>query len=120
MRLIRLAALLAVFVATASPAIADATVFIGGNTTPSSRQVKGFAFGTGLLIVGFEFEYANTSEDRSEAAPSLEHDIDTPDDLAALARALDGARTVAPRTRGALRQLQRSGAIRDAADLVRV
>jgi 2-phospho-L-lactate/phosphoenolpyruvate guanylyltransferase len=56
----------------------------------------------------------------SEAAPSLEHDIDTPDDLAALARALDGARTVAPRTRGALRQLQRSGAIRDAADLVRV
>jgi 2-phospho-L-lactate guanylyltransferase len=55
-----------------------------------------------------------------EPAPSLEHDIDTPDDLAALARALDGARTVAPRTRGALRQLQRSGAIRGADELVRV
>jgi 2-phospho-L-lactate guanylyltransferase len=58
---------------------------------------------------------------RAEPAPSLEHDVDTPDDLAALALALDGARTVAPRTRGALRQLQRSGAIRDGAgDLVRV
>ena len=55
-----------------------------------------------------------------EPAPSLEHDIDTPDDLAALARALDGARTVAPRTRGALRQLQRSGSIRGADELVRV
>jgi 2-phospho-L-lactate guanylyltransferase len=57
----------------------------------------------------------------AEPAPSLEHDVDTPDDLAALALALDGARTVAPRTRGALRQLQRSGAIREGAgDLVRV
>jgi 2-phospho-L-lactate guanylyltransferase len=47
---------------------------------------------------------------RTEAAPSIEHDVDTPDDLAAMSRALAGARTVAPRTRGALRQLERSGA----------
>ena len=64
-------ALVALFVASASPAFADATVFIGSNTTPSSRQVKGFAVGTGLLIVGFEFEYANTSADPIEAAPAL-------------------------------------------------
>ena len=58
---------------------------------------------------------------RTDAAPSLEHDVDTPDDLAALTRALDGARTVAPRTRGALRQLQRSGALaEDVRDTVKV
>jgi 2-phospho-L-lactate guanylyltransferase len=58
---------------------------------------------------------------RTGTAPSLEHDVDTPEDLAALARALDGARAVAPRTRGALRQLQRSGAIRDGVgDVARV
>ena len=49
----------------------SATVFIGGTTTPSNRQVKGFALGAGLLIVGFEFEYANTSEDLDESAPGL-------------------------------------------------
>jgi 2-phospho-L-lactate guanylyltransferase len=46
---------------------------------------------------------------RTEPAPSLAHDVDTPEDLAALTRALEGTRTVAPRTRGALRQLERSG-----------
>jgi hypothetical protein len=71
MRLTRLTALTAMLVLTASTAFADATIFIGGNTTPSSRQVKGFAAGAGLLIVGFEFEYANTSEDVAEAAPAL-------------------------------------------------
>ena len=48
---------------------------------------------------------------RVEHAPSLAHDVDTADDLAALAGVLTGARTVAPRTRGALRQLDRSGAL---------
>jgi len=62
-------ALLLVFVAT--PAFADATVFIGSTTTPSNRAVKGAAIGVGLLIVGFEFEYADTGEDTAEGAPSL-------------------------------------------------
>src|SRR5215212_1330355 len=66
-----IAALTALLVISATPAFADATLFIGGNTTPSSRQVKGFAAGAGLLIVGFEFEYAKTSEDPAEAAPGL-------------------------------------------------
>ncbi len=39
---------------------------------------------------------------------SLGLDVDTPDDLAALRGALDGARTIAPNTRGMLRQLDRS------------
>jgi hypothetical protein len=53
---------------------ADATVFIGANTTPKSRRVQGVAIGTGLLVLGFEFEYANTSksdEPSETTAPSL-------------------------------------------------
>src|SRR5215211_9271189 len=45
---------------------------------------------------------------RAEQVASLAHDVDTPEDLAALAEALEGRRTIAPRTRGALRQLERS------------
>jgi 2-phospho-L-lactate guanylyltransferase len=48
---------------------------------------------------------------RVEAAPSLAHDVDTPDDLAALWTSLDGGRGGAQRTRGALRQLERSGVL---------
>jgi opacity protein-like surface antigen len=54
--------------ATAS---ADITAFLGSNPTPSTRLVKGFAAGMGLLIAGFEFEYANTNEDLVKAAPQL-------------------------------------------------
>ena len=50
---------------------ADATAFIGTNRTPSNRMVKGLAIGVGLVIVGFEFEYANTNEDALKAAPRL-------------------------------------------------
>jgi hypothetical protein len=52
-------------------ASADITAFIGANTSPSSRLVKGAAFGVGLLIVAFEFEYASTNEDPAAVAPSL-------------------------------------------------
>jgi hypothetical protein len=50
---------------------ADVTAFIGITPTPDSRAARGFAFGFGLLIVGFEFEYANTVEDELEGLPSL-------------------------------------------------
>jgi opacity protein-like surface antigen len=53
---------------TAAPASADLTGFLGRTTTPSSRTVKGLAIGTGLLIVGFEFEYAATDEDLEVAS----------------------------------------------------
>ena len=57
---------------SAAPARADATAFIGANTSPANRQARGFAVGLGLLIVvALEFEYTNTSEDPAAKAPSL-------------------------------------------------
>ena len=52
-------------------AFADITAFVGINRTPSQRAVKGFAGGMGLLVVGFEFEFAQTVEDELKAAPGL-------------------------------------------------
>jgi len=57
--------------AIGTPASADVTAFVGTSSTPTTRAAKGFAVGIGLLFVGFEFEYSNTSEDPLEAAPSL-------------------------------------------------
>src|SRR4029453_16921401 len=54
-----------------STASADITAFLGANPTPMARPVKGLAAGMGLVIVGFEFEYAHTNEDLAEAAPGL-------------------------------------------------
>ena len=54
-----------------SSASADVTAFLGSTPTPSTRLVKGFAAGMGLLIAGFEFEYATTNEDLLKAAPGL-------------------------------------------------
>ncbi len=54
-----------------SRALADVTVFLGANTSPANRQVKGVAVGAGLLIVAVEFEYADTTDDPTAAAPSL-------------------------------------------------
>lgn len=56
---------------TPSTAAADVTAFLGANPTPTARVVKGVAAGAGLVVVGFEFEYAHTNEDRVEAAPGL-------------------------------------------------
>jgi 2-phospho-L-lactate guanylyltransferase len=47
---------------------------------------------------------------RVEAMPSLIFDVDTSDDLAVVAEAIESSRAIAPRTRGALRQLERAGA----------
>ena len=58
-------------VLVAVPARADLTLFLGANTTPANRTVRGGALGIGLLIVGFEGEYANTPDDPSANAPSL-------------------------------------------------
>ena len=56
------------------PAVAhaDITAFLGVNPTPVNRPVRGFSVGAGLLIVGFEFEYANTSDDEVKLAPRLQ------------------------------------------------
>jgi hypothetical protein len=52
-------------------ASADLTGFLGVSSSPSTRSTKGFAIGTGLLIVGFEFEYAHANEKLEKGAPSL-------------------------------------------------
>ena len=62
---------LAIVALTPSTAAADLTAFLGTSPTPSSRVVKGFAAGMGLLIAGFEFEYAHTNEDLVKGAPGV-------------------------------------------------
>src|SRR6476646_9508683 len=57
--------------AAAVPARADVTAFIGANTTPANRQVRGGSLGFGLLVVGVELEYAYTPDDVAALAPSL-------------------------------------------------
>jgi hypothetical protein len=55
------------------PAAADVTAFLGFSPTPESRSTRGFAFGMNFLVVGVEFEYANTREkdDLTAIAPGL-------------------------------------------------
>jgi opacity protein-like surface antigen len=55
----------------ASPAFADLTAFVGTTTTPENRTAKGVALGINLFVIGFEFEFASTSEKPEVAAPSL-------------------------------------------------
>ena len=63
---------LALVAATPSIARADATAFLGRMSGGDDRSVtRGFAVGVSMLVVGFEFEYANSSEDKTEATPSL-------------------------------------------------
>jgi hypothetical protein len=67
-------AVLALMLTAAMPSIAsaDATAFIGRNSGGDDRSViRGFSLGASLLILGFEFEYANSSEDDSTNRPSL-------------------------------------------------
>jgi hypothetical protein len=73
MKHIRAIALLALGVMLLAPAsaYADATLFLGANTSPANRTAKGFALGAGLLIIGFEFEYSDTTDDLASRAPSL-------------------------------------------------
>lgn len=54
-----------------STALADVTAFLGITPTPANRVTRGFAGGIGLLVVGFEFEYADTVEDDTKDAPAL-------------------------------------------------
>ncbi|MBA3270558.1 MAG: hypothetical protein H0T71_08585 [Acidobacteria bacterium] len=53
-------------------AAADLTAFFGITPTPDSRTLRGFGVGFGLLVVGFEFEYADIVEDTLESLPGLQ------------------------------------------------
>ena len=70
-RLVSTAAIVLALLMIPSTASADFTAFLGVNPTPSNRTVTGLSGGFGLLIVAFEFEYANTREDLDELAPGL-------------------------------------------------
>ena len=71
-----------VLLTTALPARADLTAFIGAQSAPSTRTTAGISAGMGVLIVGFEGEYAQAHGDdlcaggdgrppTGECAPSL-------------------------------------------------
>lgn len=62
-------AALSVWPRTAS---ADITAFLGVTPTPDNHAVRGLSFGFGLLIIGFEFEYANAVEDAEAGSPGLQ------------------------------------------------
>lgn len=72
-RHVRTAVFLLALMLVPSLAHADLTGFLGATTTPTSRRLEGFAVGAGLLVVGFEFEYAHTHEDLTspQLAPEL-------------------------------------------------
>ena len=57
--------------AYARPAAADVTAFLGFSPTPETRASRGFAIGMNFLILGVEFEYANTRDKESVGVPGL-------------------------------------------------
>jgi opacity protein-like surface antigen len=63
--------LLVALFAAPRQASADLTAFFGVTPTPENRTLRGFSGGLGLLIVGFEFEYANTPESDEDPLPGL-------------------------------------------------
>jgi 2-phospho-L-lactate guanylyltransferase len=65
------------------------------------------SFGPGSLERHVQAARAGELAHRVEEVESLMHDVDTPEDLAALAEVLGRRRGVAPRTRGALSQFDR-------------
>jgi len=57
--------------ASATPARADVTAFLGLSPTPDTHMLRGFSAGVSLVVLGFEFEYAQLSEDLVEQLPGL-------------------------------------------------
>ena len=66
-----LAVALAALFAVPATAAADITAFLGLGTKPATRAARGLAFGVTLLVVGFEGEYSDVSEDTADNAPHL-------------------------------------------------
>lgn len=57
--------------ASAAPARADITAFLGLSPTSSTRLARGVAAGAGLIVVAFEFEGAQLVERPEDGAPGL-------------------------------------------------
>jgi hypothetical protein len=62
---------LVILAASAVPARADITAFLGLTPTPERHPLKGFSVGAGLIVVGWEFEFAHIGEDNAEGLPGL-------------------------------------------------
>ncbi len=71
-RLVVLCLVCGLLLGSVSTVSADATAFLGITSTPQNHGLRGFALGFGLVIVGFEFEYANAVEDLVDGLPSLQ------------------------------------------------
>lgn len=61
----------AIIAASARPARADVTAFLGLTPTPDTRIARGFAGGLSLVLVGFEFEVADVPEDTTKLLPQF-------------------------------------------------
>jgi hypothetical protein len=62
---------LVVLAASASPARADITAFLGLTPTPERHTLKGISAGAGLIVLGFEVEFAHIGEDTLANLPGL-------------------------------------------------
>ena len=71
-RAVSLVVLVTAALGIAHPASADITAFMGSTQSPSRRSARGGAIGVSLLVVGFEFEYSDTSENAESNAPGLQ------------------------------------------------
>ena len=68
-----LTAIFAIFIVIVpNKAVADATMFVGTNTMTPHGWARGFSAGLTLLNLGFEVEYANAGEDKSQRSPGLQ------------------------------------------------
>lgn len=56
---------------TPKAACADITAFLGTSLNPTGQWSRGVAAGTGLVIIGFEFEVAQASEQIDDGEPGL-------------------------------------------------
>ncbi len=64
-------AVVALLVASARPASADFTAFLGFTPTTATRSARGLALSGGVMFFAFEFEYGSISEDTASLAPGL-------------------------------------------------
>jgi opacity protein-like surface antigen len=71
-RVLILSALTGALLVPGAPAFADITGFVGVAGGPSTRMTKGLAVGAGLLVLGWEAEYSDTSSDVLRGSPRLQ------------------------------------------------
>lgn len=71
-RVFMLAVLTGALLVPGAPAFADITGFLGVAGGPSARVTKGLAVGAGLIVVGWEVEYSDTTSDVFHGSPRFQ------------------------------------------------